>query len=202
MAPGGYSASARSNNDMRLVFGRILMGKKTMGFKDIALVALLFIAVPGLMLGVFGYIFYQDLRVNFIYKKTNAIIISSEVDQYEVKRTGSAVMTVTEYFPKIKYTYNVNGKPHVAGRLDVWESSYRSSEIPRNIVRRYMKGEQVLCWYDPNVPDHAVLSKEFNKKYLFAIVPLLFLILGLIIVIGELRSMYRKSRLLSKHKVT
>jgi hypothetical protein len=86
----------------------------------------------------------------------------------------------------IKYTYEVQGIRHMSDRVDFairgWFNGHRKAALAA--VEQYPTGTSTRCWYEPDDPDAAVLSRSapitgfFLFPLVFGAVGFLFLRLG------------------------
>lgn len=90
----------------------------------------------------------------------------------------------TTYSPDIFYKYKVDGVEHRSNRYAVFSgsSSGRSSKV--KIVNAYPSGSQQICYVDPSLPERAILKPGFSAMALLGLLPLIFVVVGLIAMVA------------------
>ena len=94
----------------------------------------------------------------------------------------------------IGYRYEYAGQSYASDRYDFLSfmaSSGRSGK--EAIVRRYPVGQAATCFVNPDDPSEAILSRQWRGDFLFALIPVAFLGIGLIGMVAIWRSGRRKS---------
>jgi hypothetical protein len=83
-----------------------------------------------------------------------------------------------DHFPKVEYTYQVNGATYFGGQLDKIESGYSSYVDAQNCYDRYAVGTQVTVYYNPDETNEAVLEQNSETEALmFPGIGALFLVM-------------------------
>lgn len=111
------------------------------------------------------------------WPSTSCTITKSEVDNW--KKDGK-----TQYGALIYYSYRVEGKKYSSSKIVVNGSSSSSNmSAAKKLVAKYPVGKTVDAFYDPEVPDLAVLipGPRFGDIALAGF-PLLLLIIGLLVL--------------------
>jgi len=91
------------------------------------------------------------------------------------------------YRVEIAYTYQVGGIRHPGDRYDFLGGSSSGYEGKNRIVERYPEGSRAVCYVNPADPTEAVLSRRFSPAYLMALLPLLFVGIGVAGAVWALR---------------
>ena len=96
----------------------------------------------------------------------------------------------TTYSAEIAYAYQVGGKEYRSNRYRFLRMS--SSRREANVVARYAPGSKSVCFVNPKNPSEAVLDREIGSAAWFGLIPLVFVVVGLVGVIGAIRSGKKK----------
>ncbi len=147
-------------------------GKKDQGFLVMAIMATVF-SLVGLGMLVFWTVpLWAEMVRSYSYVETPCVIESSRV------RTHSS-SDGTTYSVEIIYRYQWEGETHRSGRYDLMSGSSSGRDGKREVVARYPRGAQRLCYVNPGRPHEAVLVRGFKPIYLLSLMPLFFLGAGL-----------------------
>lgn len=92
----------------------------------------------------------------------------------------------TTYSVEVLFSYEVDGRTYHSQRYDFITGSSSGYDGKRAIVDRIPAGTVTECYYDPDEPWRAVLSRDFRADWLFALIPLLFMAVGGIGTVGSL----------------
>jgi hypothetical protein len=117
--------------------------------------------------------------------ETTCTVLSSQVGEH----SGS---DSTTYSVDIVYTYIVDGRSYQSDRYGFLGGSSSGRAGKEEIVGRYPPGARVPCWFDPNHPEQAVLSREPSAEWLFGLIPLAFVLIGAAGVVWTLRANRRQ----------
>ena len=149
---------------------------------------LLFLVI-GLAVGYFMFIKpVMLIKESENWKKINCKILHSKVKSHSGDKS-------TTYSVDILYSYRVKDKGYKSDRYDFFGGSSSGYQGKKEIVNRYPKGKKAKCYIDPGNPEEAVLSREYRTEMmLFAIIPFVFFLVGLIGVIGSTVSLLKKKR--------
>lgn len=85
------------------------------------------------------------------------------------------------YSIDIRYRYEWNGQEYSGDRYHF--SSFGSSsgyQGKADVVERYPVGSEAPCWVDPDDPEESVLARKVGWEALFVLLPLVFVIIGLL----------------------
>ncbi len=97
----------------------------------------------------------------------------------------------TTYRIDIVYEYEFNGGKYTSKRYDFIGGSSSGYQRKSRVVESYRKAEKPVCYVNPEKPSEAVLKRGFHLGLLLALVPLLFLTVGVGGIIGVLKSSSR-----------
>lgn len=153
--------------DQFFVVLKYLLGASLFGVGAVAFAC----AVRGLRLG----------RASFNWPSTHGIVIDSHVVKSRSTKSGGG----TSYYPQVKYRFEVDGNEY---EVDVWtyHALEMSKKIAEEICERYSKGREVMVYYDPENPRHAVLKPGVNTGNYFIcfVITILLAVVGLLIITG------------------
>lgn len=108
------------------------------------------------------------------WNETPCKIISSQVGSHRGSKGGRT------YSIDIIYSYEVNGRTYNSEDyyfLNFSSSGYSSKKA---VVRKYPTGKTAVCYVNPNDPEEAVLNRGFEWVLLIGLIPLVFVLIGLI----------------------
>lgn len=100
-----------------------------------------------------------------------ATVLSSEVGSHH-SDDG------TTYSVDIVYRYEVDGRELRSDRYDLLSGSSSGYEGKAEIVEGYPPGTETVAWVDPEEPWNAVLSRDLRGEWWFALLPLVFVVVG------------------------
>ena len=143
------------------------------------LIGVIFTLVGALVFYFWGWPQLKYANESKNWPQTQGKITQSEVNSW-IKEGNSM------YETRINYSYEVDGKKYNSGKIKT-SGSYSGSNISRakEIVNEFPFGKAVDVYYDPEVPDSAVLKPGVSSiDIVMAAFPLLFLIIGLAVLTG------------------
>lgn len=108
------------------------------------------------------------------------IVISSEVKSHRGNHGNT-------YSVNILYSYQFNGRQYRANRYDFMGVSSSGYDGKQVVVARFAPGSKALCYVDPADPTQAVLQRGFTPAMWIALLPLVFVLLGLVGFVSTLR---------------
>jgi hypothetical protein len=85
----------------------------------------------------------------------------------------------TTYSVDIVYEYNFNGQAFRSGKYRFIGGSSSGYAGKAAVVDRYPPGRQTICYVNPDDPAEAVLIRTMGPEALLALIPLIFMIVGL-----------------------
>lgn len=100
----------------------------------------------------------------------------------------------TTYSVEVLFRYQVDGRTYHSDRYDFVTGSSSGYEGKRKVVDAIPPGTETECFYDPDEPWRAVLSRDFRSDWLFALIPLLFMGVGAIGTVASLAGRRRTRR--------
>lgn len=83
------------------------------------------------------------------------------------------------YSVEAVYRYTVAGREYRSERYDFFPGSTSGYEGKARIVESLPPGTRTVCWVDPEDPAEAVLTRRITTEYLFGLIPLAFVAVGL-----------------------
>jgi hypothetical protein len=108
---------------------------------------------------------------------TPCTIISSEVGYH--RGEDSATYSIDIY-----YRYEFDGREYRTDRYDFMGGSSSGRERKARVVRDFPAGSTQTCWVNADRPDEAVLNRDFRPVMLFGLIPLVFVVIGAIGLLG------------------
>jgi hypothetical protein len=102
-------------------------------------------------------------------------VISSRVAQHE----GDGDSPGYTYSIDILYSYSVNGTEYRSDRYEIFSASSSGYRGKRAVVDQYPAGRDFTCYYDPKQPSRAVIRPGFSWNVLLGLIPLAFMVVGL-----------------------
>lgn len=134
-------------------------------------VAFALFALP--FLGFFLWQAYKDFRCFTEYRQATCTIVNKRI----VVNSDSDGNT---HRPEFEFEFAVPDEDRVvkAKGYDNWNVSSSGRSGKQAILDRYEVGKTYPCWYDPQNPTRAVLVRRVSWMYLFALIPLVFIVVG------------------------
>jgi hypothetical protein len=112
-----------------------------------------------------GYFFYEDAlmrRITTTYKETVCVVESSEVVVTGRRKGGYP----TAWAPQITYRYRVAGQDY-QGTMFRRGQQGMSEDEAEEIADAYRRGTRAACFYDPDDPTQAVLTRDSDERWLY-----------------------------------
>ena len=103
----------------------------------------------------------------------------------------------TTYKVDIRFKYRFSGVEYVSNTYDFMTGSDSDYSSKRKVIQRYPVGKSTYCYVNPESPDEAVISREFNNPWWIALLPLVFILVGAGGVIGTLMKKKKQSHIYS-----
>lgn len=82
------------------------------------------------------------------------------------------------YSPVVTYRYDFDGTSHVSDRYAAYAKQFEDYGEAMRALRRYVVGGPVTCYVNPTRPSEAVLQPGRSPMIWFALLPLLFVAVG------------------------
>lgn len=114
------------------------------------------------------------------WREVECRVLSSEVRSH---RSDDS----TTYSVYILYAYEVGGREFRSDRYDFMGGSSSGYDSKAEVVAQYPAGGRARCFVDPEAPGEAVLDRDFRAVYLIGLLPLLFVVAGLVGLLFALR---------------
>lgn len=132
------------------------------------LVGFLFVVIALIQRGNIG-------RVKRTYQPIVGRVLHSEVEERSDSEGGA-------YYPVVSYEYNVNGHRYQSNKLSLGSEVGRGSRsaVERR-VSRYIVGQPVQVYYNPNNPTQSVLELKSPSSSLLMFLGLLFIMIVAVI---------------------
>ncbi len=83
------------------------------------------------------------------------------------------------YSVDVLYTYIADGRQYKSNRYKLLGNSASDREKTGRVVQSLTPQKQVPCYVNPKHPSESVLSRDLDSQYAFALVSLLFTLIGL-----------------------
>jgi hypothetical protein len=164
--------------------GQPAAGWRLLGASPGALAAgvLLVVFVAIGFLAVFADMAWTDYRALAEYREARCTVLDYRVSQSTRTTTDPSRRrsTFTSFSPVFAVRYQVEGREVVASGFHTGSRlAWNTVASAEATLRQYEPGRQVPCWHDPVAPETVVLLRGFGGSYLFALLPLPVLLLGL-----------------------
>lgn len=115
---------------------------------------------------------YIDVRIHTVYRETTCTILGKRLKE---SRASKGRRT---YAPEFTFRYQVNGRDCTCTGYDSWPISSSGRKDKEKLLARYEVGKSYPCWYDPQRPERAALVRKVSWIYLVALLPLVFVAIG------------------------
>ena len=109
-----------------------------------------------------------------------AEVVSSSVDE---RRDSDG----TSYSPEVTYRYDAGGRSYTSDRVTIMNWSHSDRASAEAVVLAHPPGAAVVAYVDPTDPASAVLDRDIGWGWLVGIIPLVFALLGLVLIVAGLR---------------
>jgi hypothetical protein len=164
--------------------GQVAAGRRLLGASPgvVAAGVLLVVFVVIGFLAVFADMAWTDYRALTEYREARCTVLDYRVSQNTRTTTDSSRRrsTFTSFSPVFALRYQVQGREIVASGFHTGSRlAWNTVASAEATLRQYEPGRQVPCWHDPTTPETVVLLRGFGGSYLFALLPLPVLVLGL-----------------------
>ncbi|HTD53333.1 MAG TPA: DUF3592 domain-containing protein, partial [Thermoanaerobaculia bacterium] len=154
----------------------------------------------GCLIGFFAIFFFAGLGTSLFFirpalkniaarnwPEVPCVVISSDVRSHSGSKGGST------YSIDILYQYEVGGRTYKSNQYHFMGGSSSGYEGKADVVAQNPPGTRRVCYVNPADPTEAVLQRSFGKEYIVAIVPAVFMLVGLGGILLVLRGI-RKQR--------
>jgi len=145
-------------------------------------------ALIGLLIGfIFAFIGVIFLVIMFTTRKkaeaakswptAQGTVLSSELSIHQDYDSDDHSSS-TSYQPVVQYSYSVMGNQYTGSKIAFGANQF-DRNTAQNMVNRYIAGNPVSVYYDPNDPAKAVLETQAAGSKVFMIVGIIFAVIGL-----------------------
>jgi hypothetical protein len=100
----------------------------------------------------------------------------------------------TTYSVYILYEYEFEGQTYKSDRYRFMGGSSSGHRGKARVVKMYKSAADPVCYVNPDDPSEAVLKRGFDATLLLALLPLVFLLVGLGGIVGSLRKKKAKKK--------
>ncbi|MFO0877737.1 MAG: DUF3592 domain-containing protein [Gemmataceae bacterium] len=131
--------------------------------------------ILGLILTVvFGYqMVWLPLRVYLFFVQTECVVLDSRLEEH---RDADGLT----HRPMFHIEYAAAGQLRRTWTYDASGIFSDGAQGHQAALRQFQKGQRYPCWYDPANPDSAVLTRTVSPWSLMVLIPLLFLVIGVV----------------------
>lgn len=146
------------------------------------LLGIIFTLTGALVFYMWGWPQFKYAYESKKWPQTSGIITQSKVNSW-IKEGDS------KYEARINYNYEIDGKKYNSGKIRT-SGSYSGSNITRakELVNEFPIGKNVDVFYDPEVPDSAILKPGVSGiDIIMVLFPLLFFIIGIAVLTGIIK---------------
>ncbi len=163
-----------------------------MSTKKSKLVAFAFVLILGIAFAAIGgFLTYESYSLTTNAEETVGVVEDTWIDsETETRRRDGERRTETYYYPMVNYTYEVDGEEHNNDNLEPGgRRGHSSRSSAEEVLEDFEEGEEVTVYYNPENP-----GESFLIPTRFPLVPLIFFILGVLMVIGSFYFLLRKKK--------
>jgi hypothetical protein len=111
-------------------------------------------------------------------------VVSCKITSAELKTHKDS--DGTSYSFAIDYQYTYNGKTYQSDKYAFIPQAKGKKKSKLNIVNEYKQNQNPVCYVNPENPSEAVLKRGFHKGLLFAILPPVLALVGLLVIGSQL----------------
>jgi uncharacterized protein DUF3592 len=134
-----------------------------------------FLLLGLLLTGLFGHVMvWRPLRIQLFYVETTCIVLEKKLESVDSLNLDAGA---TER-PLIHIEYQAVGRTRQTWTYDASGISDKLHNSNMVILARFTKGQRYPCWYDPDNPDSAVLTRSFSWWTVMVMIPLTFMVIG------------------------
>jgi hypothetical protein len=136
----------------------------------------------------FAVLGYGDWRVYADYRETRCTVFGSALQTFEGRTRPARPRPPASYKPVFAVRYAVDGtETFSAGYASPSAINFNSAAGTEAVFARFAPGTTHPCWYDPRDPRTVLLARGPGGAYLFALIPLPVLAIGLALLRGGAR---------------
>jgi hypothetical protein len=135
----------------------------------------------------FGALAREDWRAYSDYRETRCTVFGSEVDSFEHRSRSGDRERNESFKPVFALRYPVDGvETFSTGYTTASAFNFNTRADAGSVFDRFVIGSIYACWYDPQDPRTVVLVRGPGGAYVFALLPIPVLLIGLS-MLGGLR---------------
>lgn len=150
----------------------------------------LIIIIPIIIASVLAIIYYENVRSDSAYKKTNCLITNIIIDaSYCINGLGDVDHDSTCYNGIIYLQPNISDEIKINVSYVVYSNEKNKDEVTNKIFSKYTVGEIITCFYRGKYATDVELKLSDHKYYLIFFI-LLFALSGIMITVFILRFVY------------
>jgi uncharacterized protein DUF3592 len=139
----------------------------------------------------FASLAYEDWRIYSDYRETRCTVFGSEIDSFEHRSRSGDSERNESFKPVFAVRYPVDGvETFSTGYTTPSAFNFNTRAAAGSVFERFTAGTTHPCWYDPQDPRTVVLVRGPGGAYVFALLPIPVLLIGL----SGLRGARRKRR--------
>jgi hypothetical protein len=117
------------------------------------------------------------------YQPVDAKVMSTSISRHAGGRQS------TTYAPEIFYTYTVNGHRYSSRRVMPGGETSASYSWAQGVINQHRPGTKTTAWVSPTDPSQAFLIHQLDgAPYIFALLPAIFLVVGIALAITSHRA--------------
>jgi len=134
----------------------------------------------------FAVLGYGDWRAYADYRETRCTVFGSALQIFEGRTRPSTPRPAASFKPVFAVRYAVDGaETYSSGYASPSTINFNSAAGTEAIFQRFAPGSTHPCWYDPRDPKTVLLARGPGGAYLFALIPLPVLAIGLALLRGS-----------------
>jgi hypothetical protein len=136
----------------------------------------------------FAMLGYGDWRTYPDYRETRCTVFGSALQIFEGRTRPARPRPSASYKPVFAVRYPVDGgETFSSGYASPSAINFNSAAGTEAVFARFAPGTTHPCWYDPQDPKTVLLARGPGGAYLFALLPLPVLAIGLMLLRGGAR---------------
>lgn len=128
----------------------------------------------------FASLAYEDWRIYNAYRETRCTVFGSEIDSFEHRSRSGDRERNESFKPVFALRYPVDGvETFSTGYTTTSAFNFNTRAGAGSVFERFAIGTTHPCWYDPQDPRTVVLVRGPGGAYVFALLPIPVLLIGL-----------------------
>jgi hypothetical protein len=131
---------------------------------------------------------YGDWRAARAYRETECAVFGSALQEHEGSAGPGERRAEPSYAPLFAVRYRVGDvETYSSGYATPSALNFSTRAATQAIFQRFASGTTHPCWYDPEDPRTVLLVRGPGGAYVFALLPLPVLALGIFLMAGDRR---------------